>query len=940
MELMNANQQSLRAFLGMCFVLLLSAETLHAQQTINVPSDYPTIQQALNAAEQNTIINVSAGTYIENLVWPSVNGIELKGINGRENTIIDGNNDGRVISIEGWSTADILIDGFTIQNGFTNNIDGAGIYSRDGAIILKNLIVQNNRGEGNAVWGGGAHIEDFSGELDNCIFRNNILDTDSRSYGAGLNLDLASNAEIKNCEFYENHGSTNSWCYGGGLYASSFGFSSDPYELKITNCSFTDNSTTTSSWSSGAGIYIYSSDELFSVRIDSSRISGNTTNNSNWSDGAGIFAGLVTMDIKNSLIDDNTSQNASAIYWDGDSFGPSYLTIENTKIQENKISGNSTGSVITYRDESNIELKNVIISNNQGNVINNEIVNVASLKFLNSTVFNNGGPINIQGTHLEATNSIFWNPGHLELEEGTIGWGAPNTFDIKNCIARNTLNGANVIFSNPILSSNFIPLDNSPCLGAGTLDDYTLTDINGFDRPMPLNANPDIGAHEVNESLSFIRVKFYYDANSDGTKNTDERYISHGSVRLQDEVYNNFSENGMILRLEQDQYTLAYDYRTTSGWSSTSQEDYSFEVQTDDFYDEFEFGLNPDIIFNDVATFIEGDPFRCGEDIRMSINIKNLGTSIEEGILWLDIDDRIEDFTFDIVPDHTLSTYRVGWDFADLYPFETFTVDFTITAPLIENEEQLGEIYTFKSFYDNSGLRDVMCYDTELRCSFDPNDKLVSPNREDELALLDDHLFYTIRFQNTGNDYARNVVVRDTLDSNLDLRTFSIASTSHPDKLNVIIGEDHTIAFEFLDIYLLDSLTNLEASNGHVSYHIKPLEGLPEETIIQNTAHIYFDFNPAIVTNTTNNILVEEFPTVSNNNIIINPITLFPNPTRQILNFSKRIDSGNIYTVNGALITRIGNSQYIDVSSLNDGIYFIEMELNGEIWKEKFTVLK
>ena len=916
---------------------------LYSQQSVNVPEDYSTIQEALDAAIPGITINVSSGTYFENLVWPNVDGISLIGVDGRENTIIDGNASGRVILIETWFDRNIAISGFTIQNGLLNNGgDGAGIYSMEGAINLKDLIIQNNRIEGDGADGGGARIERFNGEIDNCIFRNNTSNTETKSYGAGLNVQVEFNSKIKNCEFYDNHGNSNSSCLGGGLYVNSVPIiTNEQQELKITNCSFTNNSTSSSDRSSGAGIHIFSTDDLFLVNIDSSLISGNTTNNSDVSIAGGIYAKLITMQIKNSVIENNTSELISGIYWRFVGNHTSYLTIENTKIQDNKISGNSFGSVIVYSGEANLVFRNVIISNNQGNIINTENVDRASLKILNSTLINNDGPLNIEGTHFEATNTIFWNPGHLELEESTT-WDEPNTFDIKNCIVQNTLTGENIIASDPLLLSEdiLIPSENSPCLGAGTLNDYTLTDIDGNDRPMPLNSNPDIGAYEINESLSFIRVKLYYDVDQDGVKDSDEEYISYGSVRLQDEVFNNFTENGMILRLEQDEYKLSYDDRTSSGWFTTTDEEYNFEVNSDDFFEEFEFGLYPDVLFTDVATFIEGDPLRCGEEVDMSVSIQNLGTGIEEGVLWLDIDDRIENFTFTVNPDFTNSTHRVGWSFSDLYPFETFTVDYRITAPLIENENQLGDIYTFKSSYENSGIRELMCYDTELRCSFDPNDKLVSPNREDQLALLDDHLFYTIRFQNTGNDYARNVIVRDTLDSNLDLRTFTVASTSHPDQLNVIIGEDNAIAFEFLDIFLLDSLTNFEASNGHVSYFIKPLEGLPEETVIENTAHIFFDFNPAIVTNTTNNILVEEFPTVSNKNVFINPILLYPNPTDQFLNFSQRIDRGKIYDINGAMIESFGSSQSADVSSLLNGIYFIELEVDGKIWKEKFVVMR
>jgi hypothetical protein len=38
--------------------------------TINVPSDYPTIQAALNTAVDGDTVLVAAGTYVENIIWP------------------------------------------------------------------------------------------------------------------------------------------------------------------------------------------------------------------------------------------------------------------------------------------------------------------------------------------------------------------------------------------------------------------------------------------------------------------------------------------------------------------------------------------------------------------------------------------------------------------------------------------------------------------------------------------------------------------------------------------------------------------------------------------------------------------------------------------------------------------------------------------------------
>ena len=70
------------------------------------------------------------------------------------------------------------------------------------------------------------------------------------------------------------------------------------------------------------------------------------------------------------------------------------------------------------------------------------------------------------------------------------------------------------------------------------------------------------------------------------------------------------------------------------------------------------------------------------------------------------------------------------------------------------------------------------------------------------------------------------------------------------------------LIFNFPNILLPDLNTNEVASHGFVKYEIYPKDGLDENTIIENTANIFFDFNPAIVTNTTNNIMVSQYPLV------------------------------------------------------------------------------
>jgi uncharacterized repeat protein (TIGR01451 family) len=140
-----------------------------------------------------------------------------------------------------------------------------------------------------------------------------------------------------------------------------------------------------------------------------------------------------------------------------------------------------------------------------------------------------------------------------------------------------------------------------------------------------------------------------------------------------------------------------------------------------------------------------------------------------------------------------------------------------------------------------------------------PNDKQVNPNRASDEVLIGSPLVYQIRFQNTGNDYAQHVTILDTLDDDLDIGSFTLVSTSHPELLHVSFEDERIIRFQFDNIFLPDSLENFEGSQGFVAFTINPVANVQHETVIQNTAHIIFDSNPAITTNSTRSILVDEY---------------------------------------------------------------------------------
>lgn len=107
-------------------------------ETITVPDDYPTIQEAINAAALGDTIYVHNGTYHENIVVNKT--VSLVGEN-RSTTIIDGSNSSTVVYI---SANDVYVSGFTIRySGLDFDDNGIRLDSSSNIVISGNVITNN-----------------------------------------------------------------------------------------------------------------------------------------------------------------------------------------------------------------------------------------------------------------------------------------------------------------------------------------------------------------------------------------------------------------------------------------------------------------------------------------------------------------------------------------------------------------------------------------------------------------------------------------------------------------------------------------------------------------------------------------------------------------------------------------------------------------------------
>ena len=109
-------------------VFALVVPTNLSAATITVPDDYPTIQQAINAAIPADTVYVRAGTYYEHVTIGK--SLTLQG-EDRETTIIDGGATGKVVTAV--STSNVTVSGFTVRNGGSSSQG----YDKDAGIALR-----------------------------------------------------------------------------------------------------------------------------------------------------------------------------------------------------------------------------------------------------------------------------------------------------------------------------------------------------------------------------------------------------------------------------------------------------------------------------------------------------------------------------------------------------------------------------------------------------------------------------------------------------------------------------------------------------------------------------------------------------------------------------------------------------------------------------------
>lgn len=400
------------------------------------------------------------------------------------------------------------------------------------------------------------------------------------------------------------------------------------------------------------------------------------------------------------------------------------------------------------------------------------------------------------------------------------------------------------------------------------LGDHLISDLADVDAdgdPDILFADVNAGWHEnftgplvvSPEKALTLEGKVFFDENQSGT--FDKGEIGMPGFKVETNSSNairySYAEVDYVFKVSQGLHTLSVDPPNDLWDLTTDSATYTRSISAKNSRAKgLDFGYFPKKQETILKPTLRSALPRCVRTIMFWPIVQNSGTTRPSGYVHLKLDESLKFVGAFQTPDSVVGQ-NIYWSYEELGIRGQMSFPIKVEMPGVNDiDNRLVSQFTV---YELNGVGDVVYTSSDtisqsIRCAVDPNDKQVSPLGLGTEGYVhpEQELTYLIRFQNTGNDTAFNVMVRDQLDPDLDWSTMKPLSSSH--SYEVYLEDDGDLVFKFDSILLVDSVANEPESHGFVEYSILPKSKLKPLTEIDGPADIYFDFNKPI---TTNNVL-------------------------------------------------------------------------------------
>lgn len=433
-----------------------------------------------------------------------------------------------------------------------------------------------------------------------------------------------------------------------------------------------------------------------------------------------------------------------------------------------------------------------------------------------------------------------------------------------------------------------------------------------------------------------LKGKVYYDTNQDGLFQLGELLIPDQLINISPQgfVTSSNSITGYQTNLPDTVGSYTVGLVVPQYWHPTNMPaSYSVtQTNNNEITDSLDFGLYPDALINDVSINFNQTAVRPGFNSFGYISYRNKGTTILSDTITLVLDNNQTYINSNDTP-FFQSGNTIKWKYNNLVPFEkrkimieVLTSQTAVIGDTLLSNVSIGPVSSDSFPSDNNFLLENI-----VTGSFDPNSKEVNPKGSGPNGniLPNQELNYKINFQNTGNDTAFIVIIKDTLPVNADITTLNIYGSSHPFTYELQQG---VLIFRFDYILLPDSNANEAASHGFVGYTISPKQGLTGGSVLNNTAYIFFDFNSYVKTNETINT-IDFSPGLSETIKTENLVMVYPNPfTNEIQVVSKTTDR-KWFVLYDSVAGKIAEYEFsndciITLNSQKKGIYIYRIFYN------------
>lgn len=332
-------------------------------------------------------------------------------------------------------------------------------------------------------------------------------------------------------------------------------------------------------------------------------------------------------------------------------------------------------------------------------------------------------------------------------------------------------------------------------------------------------------------------------------------------------------------------------------------------------------------------------PARPGFEATYKIVYRNKGNqtlSQTDGVNFF-YQDNFMDFVSATETPDSQAEGQLSWDYADLLPFEerSIVVTMDINSPSDTDPVNIDDVLLFEAIIqplagDETIEDNNYILSQVVVGAYDPNDIICLEGDIEDPVNIGEQLHYRIRFENTGNFPAENVVVVMEIDpEQFDAATLLLLNASHEVEARL---RGNLVEFFFQDIQL--------ASGGHgnILLAMETLQTLQEGDAVMNQADIYFDYNFPVTTNEATTVFETIMSTQDPE--LNSSITLYPNPARESIHIQAITSMTSIewYDVAGRLlhIHLVNDAQTtLDITARPPGVYFLKVNTpEGSIVKK------